>query len=785
MSGIIEESESIMLFALIAFLVLMYLVALRDRSKTTRRVGALTKALEEAQRRLRSSVSDTRSMLNQEASIVLVFDRHSLDLLFANQQALDLFGCDSTEALSDQIMMRPDAWQPEPFSLMDFERWMNQLKTSGSQRKDWLFSGPDRHGVWTDCFVGNTVFEGKAARMLSAGNIHQYRMDRLADSMRNRVLTDITAGNGLEGIFDSLCKLTEIRLNDTRCQISLFDQQRDHLIPMGTSRFAKELRTHLPVIPASYGATSIGTAAYTRNRIICESIQNDHRWQGDATLAEALGVNSVWSEPILNHHGELLGVFSAFSSVPGKSDDGALADVASVVSLAGLAIERQGWRQNLEAAASSERFIRQLGVDLVNLPPGPEFKTRLRSVLHNVVAQYELGSVGVWEQSEEHEGFSLLAATSRAVGASSGADEDEPVGGTFLVEERLVRDAFRGSQPEYFNAQDDLYTSLVLNDEGKPVLVIPVDDIEQGGRRLGLIAVQSQFVFIAQEVIEHLQVIATMVRTVLLNRRLVQSLSRAMETEQSERRKLEGELSVARSIQMSMVPGAGQFKETYRNWTIDAWLKPAKAVGGDLYEFIRLPTGKAVVAVGDVSDKGAPAALFMAKTVSLLNLLVRMHDGDLKAVAEALNGELCRANDSCMFVTMILCTIDLTTGRVSWLNAGHDAPLSIKGIAAPEFLHVESGPPLGLYENACYPVSKTRIVPGQKVALYSDGVTEAFNANREAFGSDRLLSLGFRVPTQSEGLLELLREQMLGFIGQAPQSDDITILTIHHHGVGS
>lgn len=197
----ILSAPEILISALFGVAFCLGYVGFKHARKTAKvREQQLTKALENAQRRLRSSISDTRSLLNQEASIIMVFDRHTLTLLFANQQALDLFGCETPSQLSDQVLMRPDAWQPQPYSLLDFEDWMGQLKTSGSQRKERLFSGIEGQGIWTDCFVGNTVFEGKAARILSANNIHRYKIDRIADTLRNRVLSGINTGLPLENV---------------------------------------------------------------------------------------------------------------------------------------------------------------------------------------------------------------------------------------------------------------------------------------------------------------------------------------------------------------------------------------------------------------------------------------------------------------------------------------------------------------------------------------------------------------------------------------------------------
>lgn len=201
-----------------------------------------------------------------------------------------------------------------------------------------------------------------------------------------------------------------------------------------------------------------------------------------------------------------------------------------------------------------------------------------------------------------------------------------------------------------------------------------------------------------------------------------------------------------------------------------------------LYEFVRLPNGQLLIAVGDVSDKGAPAALFMARTVSLLNYLARSRDGNLAAIARALNDELCRANDACMFVTLLMAVLDLSSGEIQWLSAGHCMPMQTSVTEAPSFWEGESGPPLGLYDDVTFPVERRKIPSGGSVTIYTDGVTEAFNGDSVEFGEERLLNLGYRAGRQDDGLLTYMREQILLFTGEAPQSDDITLMTIQHHG---
>lgn len=750
------------------------------RKQSRQREQALARANDDAQRRLRSSMSDTRAMLDQGSAAILVFDRITLTLLFANRQALDLFGCDSVEELSDTVLMRPDAWQPSPYSLLDFESWISQLKASGFLRREWLFSTAARQNIWMDCYISNTVFEGRPARTLSANNIHAYKMNQAADKLRNGILTGINSSAPMENLADSLCKLAEIRLQDTRCLITRYDQQRDSLTPLGKVGLAKDFREQLPVIPARYGGTSIGTAAYTRHRTLCESVVDDHRWQGYTRVVADLGLLASWSEPIVSQRDELLGVVTIFSHQPRNPDEQQLEDLASIVSLTGLAIERKQWQKAMEAAAASERFIRQLGVDLVNLPSGDEFEPKLRYLMHRIVSHYELGALALWERSGDDETFACLATIHHNTPDTSRADNIstniQPIAGG------VVANMLADTAAEYITPQDAIYDRIRLGVEPKPILLTALNDEQGEDSFIGFLTVQSRYMYIAQATIDHLQVIGSMVRTVLLNRRLVHSLASDMENEQRERKKLEVELSVARSIQMSMVPGGGHFRETYRNWTIEAWLQPARAVGGDLYELIRLPSGKLLIAVGDVSDKGAPAALFMARTVSLLNFLARSLDGDLAAIARALNNELCRSNEACMFVTMIMGVLELGSGEIQWLNAGHNEPMFVDGKTSPKLWPGNPAAPFGVYEDVDYDVESASIRPDQSITLYSDGVTEAFDREGQEFGEERLLNLGYRAFNQPEGLLGYMREQLLSFASGAPQSDDITLLTIQHHG---
>jgi len=243
------------------------------------------------------------------------------------------------------------------------------------------------------------------------------------------------------------------------------------------------------------------------------------------------------------------------------------------------------------------------------------------------------------------------------------------------------------------------------------------------------------------------------------------------------KQRLEGELSAARQIQMAMLPRLPEDGRLTDGCDVAATLIPAKAVGGDLFDLIPLAGGRLLFMVGDVSDKGAAAALFMAKTVALANLLGR----DGVAPAELLcrlNQELCRDNDACMFVTALCGVLDPASGEVVYANAGHNAPLLFGRDGQAAYIDMPPGTMLGVFEEATYREMRLELHPGETLLLYTDGVTEANNIELELFGDDRLEAFPGGLFASSAALVKGVVEAVEAFAGEAEQADDITVLAL-------
>ena len=253
----------------------------------------------------------------------------------------------------------------------------------------------------------------------------------------------------------------------------------------------------------------------------------------------------------------------------------------------------------------------------------------------------------------------------------------------------------------------------------------------------------------------------------------------------NDRQRVESELRTAAAIQSDMLP-----KPITGRTDIDicAVMKPAREVGGDLYDYVFIDPTHLFFAIGDVSGKGIPAALFMATAKTLMRGFARNALSPAEILQQT-NNYLEEENDNCMFITVCCGLIDCVTGEAVCCNAGHNLPVYLHADGNSSLLRLPPGFPLGPFHQDSpdfYSEERLQLNPGDTLVLYTDGITEAMNDKQEQFGPGRLqLALSASAPKDKplkqtmESLLNMIREHA----GGARQSDDLTVLMIQYKGV--
>ncbi len=249
----------------------------------------------------------------------------------------------------------------------------------------------------------------------------------------------------------------------------------------------------------------------------------------------------------------------------------------------------------------------------------------------------------------------------------------------------------------------------------------------------------------------------------------------------SAKERIESELSIAREIQMSMIPKSFPPFPDRKDIDIYAFMQPAKEVGGDLYDFL-LDGDKVYFIIGDVSGKGVPAALFMSVARSIFRSIATSK-GSPSAILHAMNNAMCDGNDANMFVTLFVGVADLATNKMTYSNAGHNPPIFMYNVDSIRFVDVSkcSGIPVGVFENYPYTEKTMSVAPGDRLLLYTDGLTEAENKDGELYGEERLMATLSRKDFASMGvrdLLESLYADAEAHVAEAPQSDDLTLMVM-------
>lgn len=244
--------------------------------------------------------------------------------------------------------------------------------------------------------------------------------------------------------------------------------------------------------------------------------------------------------------------------------------------------------------------------------------------------------------------------------------------------------------------------------------------------------------------------------------------------------RIESELNIASRIQMSMIPKIFPPYPERDDLDIYGTLIPAKAVGGDLYDFF-LRDEKLFFCIGDVSGKGVPASLLMAVTRSLVRIVAAQESKPEKIIS-SLNYMMSDMNDSNMFVTLFVGVLDMPTGRFRYCNAGHNAPVIIDGKThKAKMLDVKPNLPVAIIQDMQFEMQETVITPDSTIFLYTDGLTEAENANKELFGEDRMMEvLSQTGALTAEEQVNRMLESVHQHVKDAEQSDDLTLTAIKY-----
>ncbi|MDO5445784.1 MAG: SpoIIE family protein phosphatase [Eubacteriales bacterium] len=249
-----------------------------------------------------------------------------------------------------------------------------------------------------------------------------------------------------------------------------------------------------------------------------------------------------------------------------------------------------------------------------------------------------------------------------------------------------------------------------------------------------------------------------------------------------EQKKIKEELEFAKNIQLSALPKLSTIDRYSQLFDLYATMNTAKEVGGDFYDFYMLDDSHLAVLIADVSGKGIPAALFMMTSKTMLKNYVYSGMKLNEAFTRA-NEELCESNDAGMFVTVWMGILDLKTGNLEYVNAGHNPPLIYNENGEFEYLKCRPGFVLTGMPGLKYKAQKASLRPGDKLFLYTDGVTEATDPDQQLFGEDRLLSYMNGVKDQPlEAILHGLKADIDLFAREAEQFDDITMVGLRYNG---
>ncbi|MCR5346200.1 MAG: SpoIIE family protein phosphatase [Fretibacterium sp.] len=249
-----------------------------------------------------------------------------------------------------------------------------------------------------------------------------------------------------------------------------------------------------------------------------------------------------------------------------------------------------------------------------------------------------------------------------------------------------------------------------------------------------------------------------------------------------EKEQFQAELNVATKIQADMLPRTFPSFPARKEFALFATMTPAKEVGGDFYDFFMIDDKHLALVIADVSGKGIPAALFMVIAKTLIKNRASM-GGSPSEILKDVNKSLCDGNESGFFVTVWLGILDISTGKIAAANAGHEYPVIKRAGGSWELIKDKHSPAVAVLETMKFRETEMELRPGDSLYLYTDGVAEATNSNKELYGTERMIdALNRHMDETVIDLLTSMKREVDDFVGDAPQFDDITMLTLNYWG---
>ena len=258
--------------------------------------------------------------------------------------------------------------------------------------------------------------------------------------------------------------------------------------------------------------------------------------------------------------------------------------------------------------------------------------------------------------------------------------------------------------------------------------------------------------------------------------------SHRMILEQEHLSRVNTELSMAREIQQSNLPDPLTSFWERKDFDIFATMTPAREIGGDYYDFFMVDDDHLCLLIADVSDKGVPAALFMMSSKSMIKSEA-MRGSSPGELLESVNKTICDHNPKNMFVTVWLGLLELSSGKMTCVNAGHEYPIIKHPDGSFQLFKDKHGMIVGCLDNAKYREYELSLEPGSKLFVYTDGLVEALGENEKQFGVDRVVDTLNKWPDRSpQELLNIVRKEVDAFVHSAEQFDDLTMLCLEYNG---